>query len=103
VLTGKYTNATQLPEEDVRRGRMEDPSKSGGIFPSMAAVEELRAIVAASDLPMPAAALQFVLGNPAISVVIPGARTVEQLEQNVASLAGPKLPEDVRRAISNWQ
>ncbi len=99
VLTGKYTAAREVPEDDVRRGRMEDPSKSGGVFPKLAEVEELRTLIEPSDLPMPAAALRFVLGDPAISVVIPGARTVEQLEQNVASIAGPDLPADVRQAV----
>lgn len=99
VLTGKYTQAAQLPEEDVRRRRIEEPSLQGGIFPSLEEVAELRQIVEPSDLPMPAAALHFVLGNPAISVVIPGARTVDQVEQNVASVAGPALPADVRERI----
>lgn len=99
ALTGKYTAPEQVPGDDVRRRRFESPSTSGGFFPSLTDVEELRALTAPSDFPMPAAALRFVLANPAVSVVIPGSRTVEQLEQNVAALAGPDLPADVLGAI----
>jgi aryl-alcohol dehydrogenase-like predicted oxidoreductase len=103
VLTGKYRAAGEVPDDDVRRGRIERPPV-GGIFPSLAEVEELRALVQQADLPMPAAALRFVLGNPAVGVTIPGARTVEQLEQNVATLAGPELPADVRaRIVARFQ
>lgn len=92
VLTGKYSNVSQVPEEDVRRARIANPARAGSIFPSLEQVEELRAIVEPSGLTMAAASLQFVLANPAVSVVIPGARTLEQLEQNVAAVAGPRLP-----------
>jgi len=99
ALTGKYTAPDQVPDDDVRRRRFESPSSSGSFFPSLTDVEELRALIAPSDLPMPAAALRFVLADPAVSVVIPGSRTLEQLEQNVATLAGPPLPVDVLDAV----
>lgn len=99
ALTGKYTASHQIPEDDVRRRRFESPPSSGGFFPSLTDVEELRALVAPSDLPMPSAALRFVLANPAVSVVIPGSRTVEQLEQNVAVFAGPPLADGVIDAV----
>jgi aryl-alcohol dehydrogenase-like predicted oxidoreductase len=95
ALTGKYTSADQVPEEDVRRARFAGASRPGTPFPSLADVEELRQIIAPTGLPMAAAALRFVMAHPAVSVVIPGARTLEQLEQNVASADGPTLPQEI--------
>jgi aryl-alcohol dehydrogenase-like predicted oxidoreductase len=43
-------------------------------------------------------ALQFCLTNPAVSVVIPGAKTPEQLRQNVkASELGPLTDKEFAR------
>jgi len=40
------------------------------------------------------AALRFVLAFPGTSVAIPGAKTVEQVEENVAAADAPPLTED---------
>src|SRR5439155_81239 len=40
------------------------------------------------------AALRFVLAFPGTSVAIPGAKTVEQVEENVAAAEAPPLTED---------
>ena len=45
-------------------------------------VDQLRNIV--GEQSMAQLALQFVLAHPAVTTVIPGAKTVQQLEQNVA-------------------
>ncbi len=44
-------------------------------------------------------ALQFSLGNSAVSAIIPGARRIEQLEENVAASYGGTFSEDVRTEI----
>jgi len=45
-------------------------------------------------LPLPELALRFVLSNPAIDTVLSGARSVQEVEQNVrAAQAGPLPPE----------
>jgi D-threo-aldose 1-dehydrogenase len=49
-------------------------------------VERIRAICAAHDAPLPAAALQFPLHHPAVACVIPGARTPAEVEANAAWL-----------------
>ena len=41
-----------------------------------------------------AAALQFVLGHPAVATVVPGAQSVQELEHNFA-LVGEEIPGDV--------
>jgi len=49
----------------------------------------------------------FSLTPPAISAIIPGARTVAQLEENVAASNGDGLPPEVRDRIdgirSRWK
>ncbi|RVC80390.1 hypothetical protein EN766_05375 [Mesorhizobium sp. M2A.F.Ca.ET.046.02.1.1] len=44
------------------------------------------AICARHKVSLPAAALQFPLGHPLVSSVIPGARSADELKQNLAYL-----------------
>jgi D-threo-aldose 1-dehydrogenase len=48
-----------------------------------------KAICRAHDVPLPAAAMQFVLTHPAIASFVAGMRTVAQLVQNVNWLGHP--------------
>lgn len=43
----------------------------------------LRAVCAANEIPLTAAALQFPLGHPAVSAVLTGVRSVSELEENM--------------------
>lgn len=47
------------------------------------------------DMPLPELALRFVISNPDISCVLTGARSAEEVEQNVASVEKGPLPQDV--------
>ena len=47
-------------------------------------VRKMEAVCAEHSVPLPAAALQFVVAHPAIPSFIAGTRTVEQLKQNLA-------------------
>lgn len=49
----------------------------------MAKVRKIEAVCADHGVPLPAAALQFVVAHPAIPSFMAGTRTVEQLEQNL--------------------
>lgn len=46
------------------------------------------------------ASQRFALERPEVSVIIPGARTVEQVDANLAVDALPPLPEDLRRSVN---
>ena len=59
----------------------------------MAKVASIEALCAAHGVPLPAAALQFVVAHPAIPSFIAGTRTVEQLDQNLAWFEHP-IPAD---------
>lgn len=52
-------------------------------------VAKIEKVCAAHGVPLPAAALQFVVAHPAIPSFIAGTRTVEQLEQNLAWFSHP--------------
>jgi D-threo-aldose 1-dehydrogenase len=44
-------------------------------------------------VPLKAAALQFILAHPAIVSVIPGARSVEEVEEDLRMVESPIAPE----------
>ncbi len=49
----------------------------------------LEAVCARHGIPLPAAALQFVLHHPAVAAVIPGALSAAEVQQNLAHLRRP--------------
>ena len=55
----------------------------------LARVREIEAVCKAFDVPMKAAALQFVLAHPAIPTNIPGTRTKTHLDENLALIGHP--------------
>jgi D-threo-aldose 1-dehydrogenase len=55
----------------------------------MEKVRRIEAVCKQHKVPLPAAALQFLLAHPAVASHIPGTRSVAQLEQNLALLSHP--------------
>lgn len=113
LLAGRYTllDQTALPEflpycveheigviagGPYNSGILAVGAREGATFNYRAAAPETmdkaRRIAAACDrhgVPLKAAALQFILAHPAIVSVIPGARTVAEVEDNVRMLEHP--------------
>ena len=58
----------------------------------MARVRRIEAVCKRHHVPLKAAALQFVLAHPAIPTIIPGTRTVGQLEDNLSLFRTPIPP-----------
>jgi len=56
-------------------------------------VARIERVCAAHDVPLPAAALQFVVAHPAVPSFCAGTRTVEQLEKNLRWFSHP-IPAD---------
>ncbi len=56
-------------------------------------VRRIEAICAKFKVPLPAAALQFLLAHPAVASHVPGTRDVAQMEQNIALVSHP-IPAD---------
>lgn len=58
----------------------------------MEKVRKIEAVCAEYNVPLPAAALQFVVAHPAVPSFIAGTRTVEQLTKNLAWFSHPIPP-----------
>jgi aryl-alcohol dehydrogenase-like predicted oxidoreductase len=93
VLTGKFH-----PDEEVEEGHraLLDGDR---MWEHIQQAEDLRPIAEDVEGSMTRMALQFSLTPDAVSAIIPGARTIEQIEENVATSNGKGLPHHVRQRI----
>ena len=82
-LTGKFTSETTFPEGDVRRGWTSQEHKSNFIR-DLERAERLRNLT--NRRTMSQAALAYVLAHPAVSTAIPGAKSSQQVMENVGSI-----------------
>lgn len=57
--------------------------------PIMEKVAKIEAVCARHDVPLAAAALQFLLAHPAVASHVPGTRTVQQMNQNLKLVEHP--------------
>jgi len=87
VLSGRFKKREEFVEKDWRRGVFPDE----GLTQTRAAVEKLNFLVKGNVPSLAQAALRFILSHPAVSTVIPGIRTVRQVEDNLA-VSGKSLP-----------
>ncbi len=100
LLTGAFTRDSQWAEGDLRR-RMYPREK---LEEEIRKIEVLKTLFQGDTDSLVQAALRFVLSNPQVSTVIPGAKTVQELEENVsASERGPLTQEDLNRIRELWK
>ena len=98
MLTGKYSGpqAVAMPPGDHRYERFQQPGTVDGLqkLPQLGFLQTpARSMVQA--------ALRFVLDHPGVSSVIAGAKTRQQIEENIAASALPALAPDERaRALA---
>jgi aryl-alcohol dehydrogenase-like predicted oxidoreductase len=94
ILTGKFTADAQFEGGDFRRRWQESPEEREVFLSDLAKVDKLRPL--AQDRTLAQLALQFVLAHPAVTVAIPGAKTIRQLTENVeAALLPPLTAEEL--------
>jgi aryl-alcohol dehydrogenase-like predicted oxidoreductase len=100
MLTGKMTSGTRFQADDHRAFNREGAAFDKGetfsgfdYAQSLQVVEKLRGLLPAG-MTLPELALRYIASFPAVTCSIPGARRVEQVEQNVA--AGSKGPLDAK-------
>jgi aryl-alcohol dehydrogenase-like predicted oxidoreductase len=98
LLTGRYDESTTFPADDHRNfnrhGEAFDVGETFSGVPfevGVAAAREVAEI--AGDAPTAAFALRWVIDQPGVTTVIPGARSVEQVRGNVAAADLPPLTE----------
>jgi aryl-alcohol dehydrogenase-like predicted oxidoreductase len=95
MLSGKYSAANTFPTGDVRA---QWPQEYLALQTQLA--DKLRFLALPNQRTLVQAALRFVLDAPEVSVVIPGSKTVAQVEENMATGDVPPLTEAERAALS---
>lgn len=90
TLTGTLTKESAWPEGDWRNSYFVPEN----LAESVDRAEALRADLPI-DLPMPEAALRFILANPRIATTIPGMRRVAHVEANIGVSDGRPLDPDL--------
>jgi aryl-alcohol dehydrogenase-like predicted oxidoreductase len=107
LLTGKFDRDTRFAPDDHRafnrRGEAFDVGETfAGVDyeAGLEAVEELRGLVP-EGMTLPQLALRWILDFPAVSTVIPGAKTPEQARANAAAASVSPLSAEVRAAIAD--
>jgi aryl-alcohol dehydrogenase-like predicted oxidoreductase len=101
ALTGRIGPDTEFPEGDFRNHYFRDDRKQQ-------VAERVQAIL--DDLgierdQLPEVALRYILSHPAVSTVIPGMRTVRNVERNAAVGDGKGLPDEQLQALKRhrWE
>jgi len=104
MLTGKYPKGHRFAADDFRSKYFQGDRLDRAVD----RVEQIRADVVeaglAEEYSLADVALKFALAHPAVSTVIPGIRSPQQAEWNVAASDKPDLPEDllVRLRRHRW-
>jgi aryl-alcohol dehydrogenase-like predicted oxidoreductase len=105
LLTGKMSAESSFAVDDHRAfnrdGAAFDKGETFSGVPfdiALAAVEDIRPLVPEGTT-MAALALRWILMEPAITVAIPGAKTVAQAHANAAAAELPPLPEETMVAL----
>jgi aryl-alcohol dehydrogenase-like predicted oxidoreductase len=96
-LTGRITPDTTFEEGDFRNHYFRGDRKHEVYDRVRAIVSEL----GASEDEIAEIALRYILSHPAVSTVVPGMRSVRNVERNMAVGDGEGLPEDQVRILKN--
>jgi aryl-alcohol dehydrogenase-like predicted oxidoreductase len=106
MLTGKLTSTTRFHPDDHRAfnrdGAAFDKGETFSGFDyeqSLQVVQTLRALLPAG-MTLPELALRYIASFPAVTCSIPGARRVEQVEQNVAAGSKGALDAELLSALA---
>jgi aryl-alcohol dehydrogenase-like predicted oxidoreductase len=98
-LTGRITPDTTFEEGDFRNDYFRGERKREVYDRVRAIVSEL----GASEDEIAEIALRYILSHPAISTVIPGMRSVRNVERNMAVADGEGLPEDQVQVLKYYR
>lgn len=99
LLTGRFRGPDAFARGDFR-ARM---FSGEALAPLNAAVGKLGFLVKGDVPNLAQAAMRFVLGHPAVSSVIPGIRTLKQVDDNAAASGKPLPAEDLSRLRQLYQ
>lgn len=91
LLTGKYSQGSKVGEDDMRGGW---DTTSGAEATQLKQLAELRELLTQDGRSLAQGALGWVLARSALTIPIPGFKSVEQVEENAGTLAvGPLDPQ----------
>jgi aryl-alcohol dehydrogenase-like predicted oxidoreductase len=93
-LSGKYEKGAEFDKTDIR-GVWQSPEVRDNVFDE---IENLKSEVP-EGVPMAQWALAWCLQHPAVTCVIPGCKTVEQVESNAGAANLPSVSEDHPQAM----
>ncbi|MBN1231373.1 MAG: aldo/keto reductase [Anaerolineales bacterium] len=97
ILTGKFNKDSKFGEGDFRARWHENSDEYEIFLDDLRKVELVKPLV--KDQTMAQFALQFVLHHQAVSTVIPGAKNIKQLEDNLKPAFVDPLDQDVLKKI----
>jgi myo-inositol catabolism protein IolS len=103
LLTGKFRSADETPaaRTRTRHFRGDRPGsrhgEAGAEAETFSALQGIREIAAELQVPMAQLALAWMLSRPAITCVLAGIRTTEQLAENIAGARLKLSPEVIQR------
>ena len=106
LLSGRYDEHTEFAADDHRTyNRHGEAFDVGETFSGVDYATGLEAVRRLAPLAPPGAttaqfALRWILDQPGVSVVIPGARNAAQARANAAAAALAPLPESTRKAVA---
>lgn len=80
LLTGKFTKDSAFADNDFRKNWKDDSEQKVQFLKDLDMVEKLKSAFPGENLAQ--LAIRFIMSHPAVSVVIPGAKRISQLESN---------------------
>ncbi|MDA3852270.1 MAG: aldo/keto reductase [Spirochaetaceae bacterium] len=97
LLTGKFDADSEFSKGDFRESWKSDSDQHEQFLKDIAVVDQLKS--AFPDQTLAQLALRFILSNSSVSIVIPGAKRIDQLKSNVASAELGLLSQDEMKRI----
>jgi aryl-alcohol dehydrogenase-like predicted oxidoreductase len=91
ILTGKFGPDSQFGEGDFRQRWQDNPEEHAVYMQDLEKVEQLKGMF--PDRTLAQISLQFAMAHPAVSTVIPGAKNIRQLNENLKAALLPPLTE----------
>ena len=97
ALTGKFSTATEFPDDDIRRDRYDFQGKDAAMLKKL---DRVRAILMADGRSLAQAALGWLLARSDRMLPIPGFKTITQVEDNAGVLQRGALTDAQMREIA---
>lgn len=98
LLTGKYGPGHEFVKGDHRRRWSREKFEL-----DLQKIERIKQVILSDRILLPQAALEYVLSFRAVSTVIPGAKTADQVIQNLRASEAPALgAQDISRLRAQW-